>query len=109
MCPDVGAVLREALADVVKVAPGRAHNVNHGSQSPYRRHAIRPHAKRRARWVFHIDNGSLRRSSSPSTRDVEGAKLHLIVMLAGVQGVAVRDAIDAEHEEPSGHCTSSFG
>jgi hypothetical protein len=34
--------------------------------------------------------------------DVEGAKLHLIVMLAGVQRVEVGDAIDAEDEEPSG-------
>ena len=40
-------------------------------------------------------------------QDVEGAKLDLIVMLAGVQRVEVRDAIDAEdhgfaveHEQP---------
>jgi hypothetical protein len=46
--------------------------------------------------VFHIDKGSLRRSSSPSTRDVEGAKLLFVVMLARVQGVEVRDAIDVQ-------------
>jgi hypothetical protein len=30
--------------------------------------------------------------------DVEGAKLHLIVMLAGVRRVEVGDAIHAEHD-----------
>jgi hypothetical protein len=30
--------------------------------------------------------------------DVEGVELHLVVMLAGMQGVEVCDAVDAEHD-----------
>lgn len=44
------------------------------------------------------DNGSLRRLSSPSARDVECAELNFVVMFAKVQGVEIRDAINVQDD-----------
>ena len=55
-------------------------------------------ASNRARLVLRIDTGGLHRSSPTLTSMFEGVELHLGIMLAGMQAIKIRPAVDTEQQ-----------